>query len=341
MEAEMSEKQVFFQVFTWEKDSHGLFDYESVDLIQDKFTVEDSICLIRDFQGVRLGNESEKEKILRIRKENEGFFIFPGELQIWKVVDQEAGVVLKKGDFLKFGRVKYRVKELCATESEAEEVRKKEKKKICRKMQKDKEGHTCRLCFSEEEIGNPLISPCNCGGTMKFIHLLCFKKWLALKTIAKQNIFFTKYSFQDVTCEISRCQLANSLFLDDSQPNFIEMPIKTPPYLALEYFNKRKNTYHICILSFAHKTQIVIGRGHENQVILPDLSISRCHSSISLIGNLFTLHDLHSKFGTLIKTKQGNLTQNNSEIVIQTGRSLIFAKLLEKTNFCSTEHYVR
>lgn len=39
----------------------------------------------------------------------------------------------------------------------------------------------CRICLgdsSEEESGNPLISPCFCDGTMKYIHQDCLKEWL-------------------------------------------------------------------------------------------------------------------------------------------------------------------
>jgi len=36
--------------------------------------------------------------------------------------------------------------------------------------------HICRICLSEEESGNELISPCNCTGSMKFIHVECLKR---------------------------------------------------------------------------------------------------------------------------------------------------------------------
>ena len=31
----------------------------------------------------------------------------------------------------------------------------------------------CRICLSEEEPGNPIISPCKCIGSVRFIHLKC------------------------------------------------------------------------------------------------------------------------------------------------------------------------
>ena len=40
----------------------------------------------------------------------------------------------------------------------------------------------CRICLGDEEdsIKNPLISPCKCLGSLKYIHIDCLKKWLLL-----------------------------------------------------------------------------------------------------------------------------------------------------------------
>ena len=40
----------------------------------------------------------------------------------------------------------------------------------------------CRICFEMETSENPLISPCECSGSMKFIHEECLKKWICSKT---------------------------------------------------------------------------------------------------------------------------------------------------------------
>ena len=40
------------------------------------------------------------------------------------------------------------------------------------------ESPACRICLAEEEeTSNPLISPCKCAGSMRFIHHLCLKTW--------------------------------------------------------------------------------------------------------------------------------------------------------------------
>lgn len=43
----------------------------------------------------------------------------------------------------------------------------------------------CRICLKESfnniSEENPLISPCKCSGSMKFIHLKCLNKWMKSK----------------------------------------------------------------------------------------------------------------------------------------------------------------
>jgi hypothetical protein len=38
----------------------------------------------------------------------------------------------------------------------------------------------CRFCLEEAETPtNPLIEPCNCNGTARFIHTICLNRWIA------------------------------------------------------------------------------------------------------------------------------------------------------------------
>jgi hypothetical protein len=46
-------------------------------------------------------------------------------------------------------------------------------------------GKVCRICLDEEDpldMGvNPLIVPCLCAGSMRFIHVQCVREWLDSK----------------------------------------------------------------------------------------------------------------------------------------------------------------
>ncbi|CAF4776945.1 unnamed protein product [Pieris macdunnoughi] len=39
-------------------------------------------------------------------------------------------------------------------------------------------GDICRICHCESEIHNPLLAPCYCSGSLKFVHQSCLQQWL-------------------------------------------------------------------------------------------------------------------------------------------------------------------
>ena len=50
------------------------------------------------------------------------------------------------------------------------------------KKQVQKSMPTCRICYGENSNDeNPLICPCICKGSMKYIHYECLKNWLNSK----------------------------------------------------------------------------------------------------------------------------------------------------------------
>lgn len=70
-------------------------------------------------------------------------------------------------------------------------------------------GTVCRICWGNEEEGNekefnPLISPCNCTGTMKAIHLKCLKQWLDSKRSMKVHKGQVVIKFKKMECELCK-----------------------------------------------------------------------------------------------------------------------------------------
>lgn len=47
---------------------------------------------------------------------------------------------------------------------------------------------------------------------------------------------------------------------------------------------------------------IKLGRGHECEIRITDISVSRNHACIKMIGNSFYVFDSKSKFGTLVRS---------------------------------------
>ena len=91
-----------------------------------------------------------------------------------------------------------------------------EEKNFAKQIQKNK---ICRICYQEEDdiLLNPLIRPCKCSGSVKYIHLKCLLNWLKSRTSNNQssnsnnnNDYFNAYFINQRT----ECELCKELFPD-------------------------------------------------------------------------------------------------------------------------------
>lgn len=63
-----------------------------------------------------------------------------------------------------------------------------------------------------------------------------------------------------------------------------------------------------------------MGRGHQCEIRLQDISVSRLHSEIKFNAGEFFICDSNSKFGTLVKVDQA--LELSSKVKLQVGRSV-------------------
>ena len=79
---------------------------------------------------------------------------------------------------------------------------------------------------------------------------------------------------------------------------------------------------------------ITIGRGHESDVRINDISVSRSHACLKydIQSGRLLLRDLKSKFGTLVLLKKP-LTIKEKKIHLQIGRTYIEASLMSMKDF--------
>ena len=58
------------------------------------------------------------------------------------------------------------------------------------------------------------------------------------------------------------------------------------------------------VLTPDEKVPVTLGRGHQCEIRITDISVSRTHSEIRLENGRFYVRDLKSKFGTLVKFRE-------------------------------------
>jgi len=69
------------------------------------------------------------------------------------------------------------------------------------------EAARCRICFDKEiDDNNPLIRPCKCSGTIKWVHKLCIRKWrvMAENPMNAYKCLVCNQQYQVITTNVSR-----------------------------------------------------------------------------------------------------------------------------------------
>ena len=208
-----------------------------------------------------------------------------------------------------------------------------------KKIQKNKTSKKiCRICYDEEDplggFDNPLVQPCQCSGSLKYIHLNCLKHWLSTKSYDKleSNNYFEIFLIKKVKCEI--CKSNFSDFIQHNKKLFEVLDLESifENYLELESLTYDKNNNRcIYVINLDNNIKINLGRGHDAHLIINDISVSRLHCSLIIENKNIYLEDNNSKFGTLIlvQTPTLKLTEN-LPLFIQIGRTFLEC-ILKKT----------
>jgi len=84
--------------------------------------------------------------------------------------------------------------------------------------------------------------------------------------------------------------------------------------------NNNIKSIHVIVLD--EQNQIVMGRGHESDVRINDISVSRSHATLTFCNGRIKIRDLKSKFGTLVLIKK-DLLILDKKIQLQIGRTYL------------------
>ncbi len=224
---------------TWNKETHGLFDYETAIIKRSVILVQNSTNIIRRKNDVREENikfEINDLFLFKIEDINCGqYYIYNSVDAMLEVSEENINLLMNKiwyvlpslslstnlemlntrrnleyplrpYDVIKLGRVKYNINHIFLNG----EKKFTEQLPVFDYLYKSftpEENYECRYCLTtSNEEKNPLVSLCKCKGGATFIHYKCVKQWMSMKLSIKENSnnTVTSYNFKTFNCEICK-----------------------------------------------------------------------------------------------------------------------------------------
>ncbi|GFE55878.1 erythrocyte membrane protein [Babesia ovis] len=337
---------------TWTRDSHDLFDYETQDpkqlaerhfatshgfrLLRSESTVSPVTSLPSTTDGVTL----ERDHLLSVvcRRPGEytltpaerlpGYSLIPQRL--WLVVRAlpDKRYALQEQDVVKLGRYRLRVKKIVSRDDLADfDITSLLEFPVPEIEAPDLDGTSvqCRICLSEGTNDDRLLCPCECKGSIKYVHAECMRRWVHLRSIkdSKESDQPLKAALLcESTCELCKARLPPFVRVRGELVPLIMMPDLSHPFIILDNVTPQANK-GLHFISVQDSDYVRLGRGHDASVRIADVSISRNHATIFYENGTFYLEDHDSKFGTLVALRRPMPITPTETMAVQVGRSLI------------------
>ena len=330
------------QVSTWQRDSHELYDYESRSLTQFSQQIGSTLLFFRRGTDVFSVDEKSAEQAMIAMRDvplptdyllhcisfENRFLVSPSERvisgssvqpkKLWLVVRELGKYTLSEGDVIKLGRFKLRVKQMISDRlGEAVRPDLSFEGGSCGSVAPpEADGMPCRICLLEGSgrDEDPLIEACSCRGSIQYVHLGCLRYWINGRLALAEGAKYT-YLFAQLSCELCKSSYPNSVRLSDgiSTIPLVPMPETKAPFIILENMMRAEGSGQemprgMYVISLAGKNLLRLGRGHESDVRIADVSISRWHATVSFTEDgRFVIEDHNSKFGTLVGMRRPRL----------------------------------
>lgn len=357
---------VEIKAVTWNKDSHGLFDYENSYYDMKKFQISHSTCLFRHNNEIQsrpgnameIENEDNAEFLLSIsRRENqaEKFWIDIHSTENGPIRNtrsnylivrslkcgdgrSQRGYTLEPGDVMKLGRVEFKVIEIHnsqgftsvtnhmdAYDQQRRQVFDADESKTLQEKKDKGEQTVCKYCLLDtvaettDELDNLMLYICDC---CEGVHFHCLKVWMQYKIVQKTTQNVTSYQWKKLDCEICLKQWPKKIKFKGQVHELIALNRPAGPYMIIEKPSNDPNTPSAMnIISPANNSIVKMGRGHQCDLRISDISVSRIHTHIKFENDKFLAFDNDSKFGTLILLTKDYAVKSD-KAAIQIGRTV-------------------
>ncbi|EUD67740.1 hypothetical protein C922_01929 [Plasmodium inui San Antonio 1] len=257
--------------------------------------------------------------------------------KLWIIVKDlpDKSYALHENDIIKLGRFRLKVRQFIDSVDTLNSLKLDDcPSKKCESIL-DSSNIQCRICLIEgNQENDPLICPCDCKGSIKYAHLMCLRKWINGRLNLNDQLFSGSVFIKDICCELCKTKYPKSIKQNDELVQLVKIPnLKTPLIVLDNIIGQTSKGVHL--ISFADKKHLKLGRGHESDVRIPDVSISRYHATIKYEKGLFKLEDHNSKFGTLVALRKAREICPKDTMSLQVGRSVVNFRVDEEIPFTS------
>jgi len=313
-----------------------LFDFrrDPSDWRSKRFNVPCTMTCVWEEKKIRMAYSSRHTDnampVLKLTEKDDGFSVDPRPScrTPWLVVSG-LRYALAEGDVFRVGRFSFRVRRLVASDSEAPVGFTFEETASVNAT--SSETAPCRICLQCGPDGDgQLIAPCDCRGSVEFVHIGCLQHWMRARTTASEGK--RAYTYKMQTCELCKAPYPmHYVTTEGDRHPLVELDTPAAPYAVLEELNLvraqdledagqllQAERLGLHLASFA-EGPIRLGRCRESDVEIHDEYVSRRHAVIRFEEGQFLLEDNGSKWGTLVALREELRLSPDHTVSIQVG----------------------
>jgi len=210
------------------------------------------------------------------------------------------------------------------------------------KKQPTGDSPICYMCFDDEDnVDNPLISPCKCRGDTRYVHVGCLRKWHSAE--ADNQICFL--SSVDATCSVCKTTFKSDFKLKDGrlmklfksslEPPYVSLLVATKHEMAQRLFNTRFQLSFSSLLKPDGKNAtrpLLLGRSSGSDMVLDYRTVSARHATIRFKNGEFVFTDAGSSNGSYLYLRRPVELTASQPVQFRLGRSMISMKIVNKWN---------
>lgn len=242
---------------------------------------------------------------------------------MWLVASQmkfagRSGCRLREGDVIRLANRQWVVTEISAGESARPEG-------IRTQLQVAPADAQCKICLGyESSPENPLVAPCNCKGSVQYIHVGCLDHWLSSKLRHQDQHYRSRYRSPSLDCGL--CGQTLPLDLEVNGRHFHNLGVSKPRdrYVVLrDPANNEVQLWH-----WDDCRELNLGSEDDNEITLEGLS-SR-HAKVTFEGSELRLSDRNSRFGSLVLVQKPLMLVRGDFAAVQCGNVLLRINLKKK-----------